>query len=66
MKTKPLWSVAKHAVAMVVGFVLMSVGLGMGVTIALIPFGVPIGLFGAALFLWGLLDCFDSRHQFFE
>ncbi len=66
MKGKPILNVARHVLAMAVGFVFMLVGLGMGVTIALIPIGVPLGLIGAALFLWGLLDCFDKRHEFFE
>ena len=52
-----------HIVALVVGFVLMIVGLGMGVTVVMLPFGVPIGLFGLGLFLWGLLEYFDVRQR---
>ena len=66
MNCKFILNVARHVLAMAVGFVLMLVGLGMGVTITLIPIGVPVGLIGAVLFLWGFLDCFDKRHEFFE
>jgi hypothetical protein len=45
---------AGHVVAMVVGFVLMIVGIAMGVTIVLLPMGIPVGLAGFFLFLWGL------------
>ncbi len=60
MKCKSILNVARHVLAMAAGFVLMLVGLGMGVTITLIPIGVPVGLIGAVLFLWGLLDYFNS------
>jgi hypothetical protein len=44
---------AVHVVALVVGLVLMIAGVAMGVTIVLLPFGVPVGFFGLLLFLWG-------------
>jgi hypothetical protein len=50
-----------HIVAAVVGFVLMLVGLGMGVTVIMLPIGIPLGLFGLGLFLWGVLEYFDKR-----
>jgi hypothetical protein len=37
-----------------VGFALMMVGLGLGVTMVLLPIGLPMGLVGLLLFLWGL------------
>jgi hypothetical protein len=43
-----------HTIAVVVGFVLMIVGLGMGVTMVLLPIGLPLGLGGLVLFAWGL------------
>ena len=43
-----------HIAAVIVGFVLMVVGLGMGVTLVLLPFGIVIGLIGAAIFVGGL------------
>jgi len=43
-----------HIAAIVVGFVLMVVGVAMGVTIVMLPLGLPIGLVGLLLFTWGL------------
>ncbi len=45
-----------HVGAIVAGVLLMIVGLGMGVTVMLLPLGVPIGLLGLGLFLWGLFE----------
>jgi len=42
-----------HTAAVVLGLFLMILGVGMGVTIVLLPLGVPIGLIGLGLFLWG-------------
>lgn len=49
---------ALHVAAVVGGLVLMLVGIGMGVTVALIPVAVPLGLVGLVIFVWGL-----SRHR---
>jgi hypothetical protein len=43
-----------HVLALVVGFVLMIAGLAMGVTVVLLPFGIPLGLVGLGLLVWGL------------
>ena len=43
-----------HAFAIVLGLILSVAGLAMGVTIALIPIGIPTGLVGLGLLLWGL------------
>ena len=43
-----------HVAAIVVGLVLMVSGVGLGVTIVLLPIGVPLGLVGLGLFLWGV------------
>jgi hypothetical protein len=43
-----------HVVAIVAGLILMIVGVGMGVTMLLLPFGIPLGLLGLGLFLWGV------------
>jgi hypothetical protein len=45
---------AIHIFAIVVGLVLMFVGVAMGVTVVMLPAGVPVGFFGLFLFLWGL------------
>ena len=44
-----------HVAAVVVGFVLMVVGLGLGVTMVMLPVGLVVGLFGVGVFVWGLL-----------
>jgi hypothetical protein len=43
-----------HVAAIVVGLVLMVSGVGMGVTMVLAPWGIPLGLVGLGLFLWGV------------
>jgi hypothetical protein len=43
-----------HIVAVIVGFVMMVVGLGLGVTMVLLPVGIVIGLLGVAIFVGGL------------
>jgi hypothetical protein len=47
-------SVLIHMAAIVVGFVLMVVGLGLGVTVIMLPAGIVIGLIGVAVFVAGL------------
>ena len=43
-----------HIAAIMVGFVMMVVGLGLGVTMIMLPAGIVIGLIGAAVFVGGL------------
>ena len=43
-----------HVAAILVGLVMMIVGLGLGVTMIMLPFGLVIGLTGAAIFVGGL------------
>ncbi len=45
-----------HATAVVVGIILMFAGLSMGVTLVLLPVGIPVGLAGVLLFMWGLFQ----------
>ena len=47
-------SILGHIAAVVVGFILMVVGLAMGVTMVLLPVGVVVGFLGVALFVGGL------------
>jgi hypothetical protein len=47
-------SVAAHVVAIVVGFAMMILGLGLGVTMIMLPVGLVVGLTGAAIFVGGL------------
>ncbi len=43
-----------HIAAVVVGFVMMVVGLALGVTMVMLPIGLVIGLLGVAIFVTGL------------
>lgn len=43
-----------HVLAFVVGMIFLVAGMAMGVTIAMLPIGIPLGFGGLALFLWGL------------
>jgi hypothetical protein len=43
-----------HVAAVVLGFVMIIVGLAMGVTMVLLPAGIVIGLLGVALVVAGV------------
>jgi hypothetical protein len=43
-----------HLAAVAGGFLLMVVGLGMGVTMVMLPVGIVVGIAGVLLFVWGL------------
>ena len=43
-----------HVVAVVAGFVLMVIGLALGVTMVLLPVGIVVGIAGVLIFIWGL------------
>ena len=45
---------AAHALAIVLGVILCVAGLAMGVSIALLPIGIPVGFAGLFLLMWGL------------
>ena len=51
----------EHVAAVVIGFVLMVVGLAMGVTMIMLPVGVVIGLIGVALVVGGLFARIDEK-----
>jgi hypothetical protein len=46
--------VVGHVAAIVVGFSMMIVGLGLGVTLIMLPVGVVVALTGAAILIGGL------------
>ncbi len=50
-----------HIVAVIVGFVMMVVGLGLGVTMIMLPVGIVIGLAGVALFIGGLFARINQK-----
>lgn len=43
-----------HVAAVIVGFVLMVVGLALGVTMIMLPIGLGVGLLGFCILLGGL------------
>ena len=49
----------EHTVAIVLGFILMVLGLGLGVTMIMLPVGLVVGLLGLALFINGLFVRFE-------
>jgi hypothetical protein len=51
--------VLEHAVAIVLGFILMILGLGLSVTMIMLPVGLVLGLAGLALFISGMCVRFD-------
>ena len=55
-------SVLGHVAAIIIGFVMMVVGLGLGVTMVMLPAGIVIGLAGVAIFIGGLLLMFSGLY----
>ena len=51
--------VFEHALAIVAGFILMILGLGLSVTMIMLPVGLVVGLAGFALFISGMCVRFD-------
>ncbi|HEX5137653.1 MAG TPA: hypothetical protein VFY93_11805 [Planctomycetota bacterium] len=56
-------NVAAHIAAIFVGGVMMVAGVGMGVTMILIPVGVPLGLVGLGIFCWGIWGFGEARRR---
>ena len=54
-------SVLGHIAAVIVGFIMMVVGLGMGVTMVLLPVGIVVGLLGTAILVGGLFARVGER-----
>ena len=53
--------IAIHTLAVIAGLVLVVTGLGLGVTMVGLPLGLPIGLAGVLVCLWGLFGTVGSR-----
>lgn len=51
----------EHAAAVVLGVVLMIVGLGLGVTMIMLPVGIVVGLLGVLLVVGGLFARINER-----
>ena len=47
-------SIACHLGAIIGGMVMMVLGVGLSVTMVLLPIGIPLGLAGLGVFIWGL------------
>ena len=54
-------SVLEHAATVLLGFVLIIVGLALGVTMIMLPVGLPLGLLGVLLVIVGLFARLDSE-----
>ena len=54
-------SVLGHIAAVIIGFVMMVIGLGLGVTMIMLPAGLVIGLLGVAVFIGGLFARVDKN-----
>ena len=54
-------SVLEHAATVFIGFVLIVVGLALGVTMIMLPVGVPLGLIGVLLVVAGLFVRLDDE-----
>jgi len=59
-----LASFLEHIACAVVGFVMMVVGLALGVSLVMLPLGLVIGLAGFGLFVCGLLVRFEPAKEF--
>ena len=51
----------EHFVVVAIGFVMMVVGLALGVTLIMLPIGLVVGLVGMALFVAGIFAHVDER-----
>jgi hypothetical protein len=51
-----------HLAALIVGFAMMVLGLGLGVTMIMMPAGLVIGLLGVAIFIGGLFARINQRN----
>ena len=49
-----------HLAAIVIGFLMMVVGLALGVTMIMLPVGLVIGLVGVTVFIGGIFGHFTS------
>jgi hypothetical protein len=47
-------SIAFHLAAIIAGLAMMVLGVGLSVTMVLLPIGIPLGLLGLGVLIWGL------------
>jgi hypothetical protein len=53
-------SVLGHLAMVMIGFVMMVIGLALGVTMIMLPVGLVVGFAGVGLFIAGLFGHFGS------
>jgi hypothetical protein len=46
--------ITSHVLVAIAGFLTMLLGVGLSVTMVLLPVGIPLGLAGLGLLMWGL------------
>ncbi len=51
-------NVLGHLAAILIGFVMMVVGLALGVTMIMLPVGIVVGLIGVTVFVGGIFGHF--------
>jgi len=54
-------SAVAHLAAIMLGFTMMVAGLGLSVTMIMLPVGLVVGLLGLAIFIGGLFARIDHR-----
>jgi archaellum biogenesis protein FlaJ (TadC family) len=54
-------SVLGHVAAVIIGFIMMVIGLALGVTMVMLPVGLVIGLIGVAMVVGGLFARFGPN-----
>jgi len=52
--------ILERGAAVIVGLIMMTVGLGLGVTMIMLPVGLTIGLLGVGMVVGGLFAHFDD------
>ena len=55
--------VFSRVAAVIIGFILMVVGLGLTATIVMLPIGVVLGLLGVAIFVGGIFAHDDQTER---
>ena len=55
--------IVARAVAIIAGVVLALIGLGLGVSVVMLPIGLPLGLLGVLLVLGGISVPAGRAHQ---
>jgi hypothetical protein len=56
-------SLVGHVAAALFGGVLILIGSGMGVSLVLLPIGIPVGLIGLGFLFWGLFGWETDRGE---